>query len=177
MHRLFTAIRPPESIRGQLLDLMEGMSDARWQDEDQIHLTLRFIGEVDKHQAHDLAAALHNVRYPPFQLALEGLGTFSRRRQPTILWAGVIPDEPLRALHRKIDQAAQRVGLEPDRRAYSPHITLARLDRSSTTLGEFLRAHGNLASEAFEIKSFGLYESELAPGGAIHTLVETYPLG
>ena len=119
MHRLFVAIRPPEAVRSQLLDLMEGVKGARWQDEDQLHLTLRFIGEVDRHLARDIAAALGSIHHPRFEIALSGLGTFERRGQPVTLWSGVSPHEPLKALHKKVDQAVLRAGVAPDRRAYN----------------------------------------------------------
>lgn len=176
MHRLFVAIRPPQTIREQLLGLMGGISGARWQSDEQIHLTLRFIGEVDRHVAEDAAVALTAVRQQSFEVALNGIGTFSHRGQPEVIWAGVAPHEPLKALHKKIDQACVRAGLEPERRAYSPHITLARLKRESGPVGGLLEAAGSVASAPFCVDSFALYESQLTPDGAVHTMVERYPL-
>jgi RNA 2',3'-cyclic 3'-phosphodiesterase len=177
MHRLFVAIRPPEAIRERLLDLMEGVKGARWQDEDQLHLTLRFVGEVDRHQADDIAAALGTIRHPPFEIAMSGIGSFDRRGQPVTLWAGVSPHEPLKSLHKKVDQAVQRAGVEPDHRAYMPHITLARLNRSTGPIAPILESASGLSSQRFTVDSFGLYESDLSPQGAIYSVVERYPLG
>jgi RNA 2',3'-cyclic 3'-phosphodiesterase len=177
MHRLFVAIRPPEAIRERLLDLMEGVKAARWQDEEQLHLTLRFVGEVDRHQADDIAAALGTIRHPPFEVAVSGIGSFDRRGQPVTLWAGVSPHEPLKSLHKKVDQAVQRAGVEPDHRAYLPHITLARLNRSTGPIAPLLESAGALSSPPFPVDSFGLYESHLSPQGAIYTVVERYSLG
>lgn len=177
MHRLFVAIHPPAAIREQLVDLMEGIRGARWTDEDQLHLTLRFIGEVDRHQADDVAAALGSIHHPRFEIALTGLGSFDRRGQPTHIWAGVAPHEPLKALHNKIDQALARAGVEPDRRAYLPHITLARLHRSTGPIDILLQSAGGLVSAPFAVDDFHLYESELTPDGAIHSVVERYSLG
>jgi 2'-5' RNA ligase len=112
MHRLFVAIRPPAPVRAQLLELMGGVAGARWLSDDQLHLTLRFIGEVDRHLARDIDAALSAVHHPRFELALNGLGAFERRGEPVTLWAGVAPEAPLRALHNKVDQALLRVGAE-----------------------------------------------------------------
>ncbi len=176
MHRLFAAIRPPESVRTTLLDLMEGVAGASWQDEDQLHLTLRFIGEVDRHQAEDVAALLGTVRQPRFGIALNGLGTFERRGVPVTLWAGVAPHQPLKSLHKKVDQAVQRAGVEADHRAYAPHITLARLSRSGGPLAPWLEKAGDLSSPEFTVDSFALYESELSPKGAVYTIVERYKL-
>ncbi len=176
MHRLFVAIRPPERIRRLLLAIMGGVGGARWQTDDQLHLTLRFIGEVDRHRAGDIHAALGAIHHPSFDIALSGLGAFDRRGQPETIWAGVTPQEPLRTLHKKVDQAIARVGVEPDQRAYLPHITLGRLKRSSRRIGDLLAASGGLTSEPFPVDRFALFESKLTPDGAVYTAVETYPL-
>jgi 2'-5' RNA ligase len=176
MHRLFVAIRPPRSVRDRLAGLMGGVRGARWQAEDQLHLTLRFIGEVDRHKAADLHAALGAVRHPSFEVAIGGLRSFERRGEATTLWAGVTPHAPLKALHKKVDQACLLAGVEPDRRAYLPHITLARLGRAAGPLHSLLESAGGLTGEPFLVNEFGLYESELTPGGPIHTIVDRYPL-
>jgi 2'-5' RNA ligase len=177
MHRLFVAIRPPSPIRKMLLGAMGGISGARWQSEDQLHLTLRFIGEVDRHRAGDVHAALGAVHQPPFDLALNGIGAFERRGLAGAVWAGVTPHAPLRALHKKVDAALARVGLAPDERAYLPHITLARLKRSSGPVGNLLEQSGGLTSPAFTVDSFALFESDLTEEAAVYSIVERYPLG
>ena len=177
MHRLFVAIRPPQHIRGLLLGAMGGISGARWQSDDQLHLTLRFIGEVDRHCAGDILAALGGIHHRRFDIALSGLGTFDRRGQLETVWAGVTPHEPLKVLHNKIDQAIARVGVEPEQRAYLPHITLARLKRSSGPVRNLLEQSGGLRSDPFTVDRFALYESKLTPEGAVYHVVETYELG
>jgi 2'-5' RNA ligase len=176
MHRLFVAIRPPRSIRAQLLGLMGGVRGARWQSDDQLHLTLRFIGEVDRPVAEDVAAALGAVRHPPFEIAVDGIGAFERRGRPEALWAGVTPHQPLKALHAKIDQACVRAGLEPERRAYLPHITLARLGRAAGPVAGLLEESGGVTGPPFPVDGFGLFESALTPEGALYSLVERYKL-
>ena len=176
MHRLFVAIRPPVPVRNALLAIMGGIGGARWQNDDQLHVTLRFIGEVGRHRAEDVAAALGSLRSGRFDMALAGLGVFERRGNPETLWAGVTPHAPLHALHKKIDQAVTRVGCPPDRRAYAPHITLARLRSESREVQAFLSQHGDLASAPFPVDSFALFESALTPGGAIYSMVERYSL-
>ena len=176
MHRLFVAIRPPDRIRDLLLAAMGGISGARWQSDEQLHLTLRFIGEVDRHRAGDVHAALGTIHQPAFELAINGLGTFDRRGRPETVWAGVAPNEPVRLLHNKVDQAVARVGIEPDQRAYLPHITLARLKRSSGSVGGLLEEAGGLTSPPFAVESFGLFESQLTPDGAVYTQIERYSL-
>ena len=176
MHRLFVAIRPPRRIRDLLLGAMGGISGARWQSEDQLHLTLRFVGEVDRHGAGDVHAALGAIHHPRFEVAISGLGTFDRRGQAETVWAGVAPQEPLKTLHKKIDQALVRVGVEPDQRAYFPHITLARLKRSSGRVRDLIEQSGGLRSEPFPVERFFLFESKLTPEGAVYTPIEAYPL-
>lgn len=176
MHRLFVAIRPPALARAHLLSLMGGVAGARWQDEDQLHLTLRFIGEVDRHLAQDVDAALAGIRQAPFEIAASGIGAFERRGLAHTLWAGIAPQEPPKALARKIDQALTRVGLEPESRAYHPHITLARLPRGAGTLGGLIESSGAVAGPSFEVTDFCLFESRLTPDGPVYSVAERYPL-
>jgi 2'-5' RNA ligase len=177
MHRLFVAIRPPGPVRARLLDLMGGVAGARWKSDDQLHLTLRFIGEVDRHLARDVDAALSGVHHPAFSIALNGLGLFERRGEPVTLWAGVAPHEPLHALHKKVDQALVRVAVEPDRRAYMPHVTIARLPPGAGPVRSLIEQSGGIAGAPFEVADFCLYESRLTPEGPVYALAERYSLG
>ncbi|HYN47101.1 MAG TPA: RNA 2',3'-cyclic phosphodiesterase [Allosphingosinicella sp.] len=176
MHRLFVAIKPPAAIRGLLLGAMGGISGARWQKDDQLHLTLRFVGELDRHRAGDVHAALGGIHHAAFEIALNGIGAFDRRGQAEAVWAGVTPHEPVKALHKKVDAALVRVGIEPEQRAYLPHITLARLKRSSGPVGNLLEESGGLVSAPFAVDSFALFESTLTPEGAVYSIVERYKL-
>ena len=176
MHRLFVAIRPPASVRALLLGAMGGISGARWQSEDQLHLTLRFVGEVDRHRGGDIHAAWGAIHHAPFEIALNGIGAFERRGQADTVWAGVAPHEPLKALHKKVDAALTRVGVAPDQRAFLPHVTLARLKRSSGPVGNLLEQSGGLTSPLFAVDHFALFESTLTPEGAVYTIVERYSL-
>lgn len=176
MHRLFVALRPPPPIRALLLGLMGGVLGARWQSEDQLHLTLRFVGEVDSRTADDVAAALGSIRFDLPPLRLSGCGMFDTRGTPNALWAGVAPRDPLAALHRKVDAAIVRAGLEPERRAFVPHITLARLPGSAGPIDRFLVDHAGLVSPDFTVTHMSLYESRLGHGGANYEPVERYAL-
>ena len=175
MHRLFVAIRPPVEVRTKLLSLMHGIAGARWQADDQLHLTLRFIGEVDGRSAEDLATLLGTIRFTPFAIAVSGLGCFERKGRAETIWAAVQPREPLAQLYQKIDRACKQVGLRPDERAYLPHITLARLNRSTGPVDPFMAQHAGLASPPFTVDSFGLFESRLTPTGAHYHMAATYP--
>ncbi|HYJ30494.1 MAG TPA: RNA 2',3'-cyclic phosphodiesterase [Allosphingosinicella sp.] len=177
MHRLFVAVRPPSPIRQRLIQAMGGITGARWQTDGQLHLTLRFIGEADRHLAHDIHAALGAIHHPRFEIAVNGLGTFERRDRPETVWAGVAPHESLKALHKKVDQALARVGIGPDTRAFHPHITLARLNRSAGPVHDFLADAAGLSTPPFTVDGFTLYESRLSLEGAVYTAVELYALG
>ena len=176
MHRLFVAIRLPAPVRAQLLGLMGGVAGARWLSEDQLHLTVRFIGEVDRHLARDVDAALSSLHHPRFSIAVNGLGVFERRGEPVTLWTGVAPHAPLHALHKKVDQALVRVGVEPDRRAYAPHVTIARLPRGAGPVRALVEQSGGVAGPPFAVEEFCLYESRLTPEGPVYTLAERYAL-
>ena len=177
MHRLFVAIRPPEHIRDLLIDAMDDSPDFRWQNDEQLHLTLRFIGEVDRHMAADLTDALARIRAPRCTARIKGVGSFDHRNAGA-LWAGVEPKEPLAALAAKVERACQHVGLDPEHRAFHPHITLARWKgRRTHEVGDFLGRRRGLGSEPFEVDRFVLFESRLSRHGAHYEEALSYPLG
>lgn len=175
-HRLFIALRPPRPIRTLLLDTMQGVSAARWQVDDQLHITLRFIGEVDRHQGEDIAAALGSLHAAPLDLRLHGVGSFDTLGRPNALWAGLAPVAPLAALHRKISQLLLRIGMAPETRAFLPHITLARLSRSAGMVDGFLAHHSHLTSPEFRCEHVILYESEMGHGGSRYHPIARFPL-
>jgi 2'-5' RNA ligase len=175
-HRLFVALRPPRPVRALLIHAMHGISGARWQSDEQLHLTLRFIGEVDHHRAEDIAAALGALHAPAITARIAGVGLFERQGRPHMVWAGVDPHEPIAALHRKVGQLLARVGVAPETRAFLPHVTLARLNRGSGPVAPFLALNSDLASTDFDFSEVLLYESELAHGGSRYHPVARYPL-
>ncbi|HXH16441.1 MAG TPA: RNA 2',3'-cyclic phosphodiesterase [Sphingomonas sp.] len=180
MIRLFVALRPPPPIRQSLLDIMEGVPSARWQDDEQLHVTLRFIGEVERPVAEDVAIVLSQVVAPVPSVALAGVGRFEMRGRTDTLWAAVTPHDALAALHRKVDQACVRAGLEPERRAYLPHITVARLARSAGAgfaSEAWLATHAGLASAPFPLSHLVLYQSHLGRDGATYEPVARWGLG
>lgn len=179
MHRLFVALRPPAPVRDLLLDAMDGVPDARWQDDAQLHITLRFIGEVDGRQAEDIAQALSSIAAAAPTVAVAGVGSFESGGRAHSLWAGVAPAEPLAALHRKVDRAVVMAGLMPERRAFVPHITLARLSRGTgghPAVGAWLAAHASMTGPAFTPDRLILYESTLGRGGARYEPRAAWPL-
>lgn len=176
MHRLFVAIRPPEAIRDLLVDAMDDSPALRWVGDDNLHLTLRFIGEVERPLATDIATALERIRSEPFDLRLTGLGCFDRRSGGA-LWAAVAPREPVAALAAKVERACVAAGVQAERRAFHPHITLARYGRDSRRDAEdFAKRQAALASPAFRVDRFTLFESHLSRHGPIYDAIAEFPL-
>jgi RNA 2',3'-cyclic 3'-phosphodiesterase len=177
MHRLFVALRPSPEIRRRCLAAMAGGPPGwAWQDEAQLHVTLRFIGEVQRPVAEDIAAALGSIRSLSVELGLRGVGFFDQGRQG-VLFARAIPRAPLEALHKKVDRALTNVGLEPERRAFLPHITLARRRRSGADPAGWIEAHAALAAEPEPIGEFILYESHLGRDGPHYEAIAEFRLG
>ncbi|MCA0902420.1 RNA 2',3'-cyclic phosphodiesterase [Qipengyuania aquimaris] len=173
--RLFVGLRPPPAHRDHLIDLMQGVDEARWQDDDQLHLTLRYVGDVETHQADDLAEKLGSIDFEPFDLVITSTGFFERKGHIRALWAGVEQSEALLRLQSKVERACQAVGLEAEGRKFLPHISLARLNSASGPAQAFLSATSRLRLEPWTVQEFVLYESELHPEGSIYTPIVRYP--
>ncbi len=177
MHRLFVAIDLPQEVKQSLVALQAGLPGARWVGTEGLHLTLRFIGDVNSTEADDIHAALATVTGAPLMARLESAGTFPGRGGPRVLWAGAVRDTPLERLKRRVDAALRRAGCAPDSRKFAPHVTLARLKGVSTERTAAFVAHiaPRIAAE-FAVREFVLFSSRLAPDGAVHTAEATYPL-
>lgn len=176
MHRLFVAFVPPEEMIDCLVEVMDGEPEGlRWISEEQLHCTLRFIGEVERPVAEDLAHALADVRAPAMQCRLDGVGAFDRGRRGA-LWARMAPREPIEALHHKIDRIVTACGLPPERRAFLPHVTLARWSGRAVEHRGWSERHGGLSSPAMTVGRFTLFESDLTRAGPIYREVAHYPL-
>ena len=174
--RLFVAIDLPDDVTDSLERLCTGLPGARWTNPEQYHLTLRFIGEVGGLVYRDIEAGLAEVDFEPFTLSVQGFGHFPPRGEPKVLWAGVSGREPVDQLRRAVDRVMQSAGIEPERRKFSPHVTVARFPGGAPIqrLQRFLAGHALYRSEPFEVDSFHLYSSQLHQDGAIHTLEASY---
>jgi 2'-5' RNA ligase len=177
MHRLFVAIRPPENVCDLLIDAMDDSPDLRWVSEEQLHLTLRFVGEVERPVANDLAVALGTLRSERFDLRISGVGRFDQKRGGAV-WAGVEPKAPVAALAAKVERACQSIGIEAEKRSFHPHVTLGRWSgRSSPTADRLVARLGGLASDPFAVQRFSLFESHLSRHGPHYEVVAEYELG
>lgn len=177
MPRLFVAIDPPDNIKKNLETMFFGIQGARWVPLDQLHLTTRFIGEVDGSMFLDIKQVLEEARIPPFDIRLKGVGHFPPRGKPRVIWVGLDNSDPLQMLRKKIDSALMKIGVEPEGRKYSPHITLARLKNTPLQkVTNFLAGNGLFSQDPFEVTEFVLYSSTLTRKGAIHTVEKMYSL-
>lgn len=178
MYRLFIAVDFPEDIVQQLTRLCYGMPGARWVNEDQLHLTLRFIGDVDGARFREIKEELASIKVPSFRMALKGIGHFPPRKNPRVLWAGVEKNDTLLLLKSRIDAALGRLGLPGDDRKFAPHVTLARFREPPhlNRLTAYISGNNLFATMPFAVNTFHLYSSQLTPKGAIHTIEASYPL-
>jgi RNA 2',3'-cyclic 3'-phosphodiesterase len=177
MIRLFIAIDIPSPLRLLLHAMGHGIPGARPVGEDQIHLTVRFIGEVEGGMAKDIEEALTEVRATPFTLSIKGVGHFPPRGAPRVLWAGLSPSDELLQVRNRIERQLIACRLPAEQRKFAPHITIARLkDCSLKRLGEYLAGNALFQTDEFPVDSFSLYVSRLTKSGAIHSVVRNYPL-
>ena len=177
MIRLFSAIRIPGLLAASLVERQHGVQDARWQPPESLHITLRFFGDIPEPQADDLDQALAVIGGRRFELRLEGAGYFGEGDRIRAIWAGVAESPPLRALAARCETAARRVGLKPETRNYTPHVTLAYLTRPDPAqVAAWLQSHNLLKSDPFVVDRFGLDSSWPGRSGAVYRLEREYLL-
>ncbi|GEO80918.1 RNA 2',3'-cyclic phosphodiesterase [Pararhodospirillum oryzae] len=177
MIRLFVALVPPQSVRGSLADLGRGIPGVRWMPPESLHLTLRFLGEVEEGLAREIDAALLGVRWSPVPVRLRDLGVFGKGARRHTLWAGVEPGPALAGLKGRIDASLRPLGIAGDARQFSPHITLARLTRPhEERLQAFIEGASLLVGGTFVADSFTLFSSHLGREGPHYEPWATYPL-
>lgn len=177
MIRLFIAITPPPDLRRDIAELARAVPGGRPVPLEQLHCTLKFIGDVEGGKLLDIKEALTGVSRPAFSLGLRGVGIFPLRGLPRVVWAGIEPGEELGQLRRDIETILFTVGVPKEKQKFTPHLTLARLNNPSISrLQEFLAGNSLLRSPLFVISEFTLYSSQLTPKGAIHSALAVYPL-
>ena len=177
VYRLFVAVDLPETVRQLTAELRGGIPGARWVPAEQLHLTLRFIGDADETRFQAIRERLGRITAKQFPMALQGTGCFPSPKRPRILWVGVEAGEPLTHLQRQVEEALVALGITPEDRPFSPHITLARLKEPRTSeVIAFNATHGTLHSAPWTVDAFYLYSSTLTSQGASHRREATYPL-
>ncbi len=177
MIRLFAALALPDAVRERLALVRAPLPGARWVPPENMHVTLRFIGEVEPPTAAEIDDVLSRIAAPPFDIRLAGLGTFGSRGRVRTLWAGVEISEPLARLQAKIEAACVRAGLPPERRKFHAHVTLARCkDVREAPASEFIATHNGFNMPALPIDTFVLYSSRTGRSGAVYSPEAVYPL-
>jgi 2'-5' RNA ligase len=176
MPRLFTGLEIPASVAQSLAMMRGGLPGARWIDQENYHLTLRFIGDIDDALAREIAGLLGRVQRGTFELRLDGLLSFGGRK-PRAVVAAASPVAPLMELQAEHERLLQRLGLEPEGRKYTPHVTLARLrDSSSHDVADYLATRHPFRPPPFRVSRFVLYSSRASVGGGPYVVEAAYPL-
>ena len=176
MLRLFIGLEIPQEIGQSLAMLRGGVPGARWIDPENYHLTLRFIGDVDDDTAHEINSMLERVRRRSFELRLDGLTSFGGRK-PRAIVATAAPTPALLEIKAEQERMMQRIGLEPEGRKFTPHVTLARLrDVSSHQVADYLSARGHFRTPPFTVSRFVLFSSRASVGGGPYVVEASYPL-
>jgi len=175
MPRLFTALEIPASLRTRLSLMRAPLHGARWVEAENMHLTLRFAGDIDGRTADDFADQLADIGAAPFPVSIAGAGAFGGR-DPRVLWAGVAPSPQLEALYRANERAARAAGLETDPRTFKPHVTLARMRGvRQSAVAQFLGEFGDLHMEPFTVTRFVLLSARPGSGGPPYGIEAEYP--
>jgi 2'-5' RNA ligase len=176
MPRIFTGLELPSDVAQSLATLRGGLPGARWIDPDDYHVTLRFIGDVDDTLAREVALLLGKVSRPSLELRLDGLSSFGGRR-PRAVIATLAQTPALMELQAEHERLMQRVGLEPEGRKFTPHVTLARLrDSSSRQVADYLATRPFLAPLPFRVTRFVLFSARASVGGGPYVVEAVYPL-
>lgn len=177
MIRLFVAIPIDTEIRRKLNGLGKMIPGASPVSEEQIHLTLRFIGEVESTLFHDIRERMYELQSGPLQISVKGTGHFPPRGTPRVIWAGIKPAGDVIILRNRVNTILSKCGIAYEQRKFHAHITLARLKNSSPKrVADFLAGNVLLQSPVFTIDRVHLYSSKLTANGAIHRIEGSYPL-
>jgi 2'-5' RNA ligase len=176
--RLFIALTLPPPVRDLLAALAGPLPGVTWTQPGQLHVTLRFLGDVPADRMEPMIARLAAVRVAPFILPIEGIGTFPPNRPPRVLWIGVGSGHPrLFQLRQRVDDALLAAGLQLDVRTFHPHVTLARCtENAAPAVSHWMHLHRTVTPPPFRVEAFDLYASELHSTGAVHTLKQRFPL-
>ena len=176
MTRLFVGLKIPEDIREELLSLCSGLENVRWVKKENFHITLQFIGEVQKSYLDDLVQSLSEIRFSQFDLTLNGINFFNSTRFIRSIWTGIREKENLIKLHSKINISIEKAGISFKRRKFMPHVSIARFTRQSgSRFQDYIERNALFSSRSFTIENFTLFESVLKSDGPIYLTNTTFP--
>lgn len=176
MPKLFFGLEIPEAVKPDLLHVRAQVDGARWQSEQQLHLTLAFLGQVDEHRVALACDLARKVTAPPCELDVRGVGCFGSPDHPKILWAGVAPEQALVELQQSLAAHLASSGFKLKNHPFKPHITLSRFGARSGSVAALLKAHENTDFGILPVNDFVLFESTPGPEGSVYTVLERFVL-
>ncbi|MEJ2658442.1 MAG: RNA 2',3'-cyclic phosphodiesterase [Desulfobacterales bacterium] len=183
--RTFVAIEIPENITSSLHELQQGLKDygiiIRWIHPENIHLTLKFLGDVEAADIDDISGAISNAAdgVSPISLKPKGIGIFPGIKRPRVLWVGLTGQlEFLIRLQKSLDENLRNIGFPQEKRPFKGHLTIGRIKAKMDIkkLGDALIAFRNFESETFIADKIILFKSELKPQGAVYTSLASVSL-
>jgi 2'-5' RNA ligase len=176
MPRLFIGLELPEIVRMRLGLVSGPLPGARWIEPEDMHLTLRFAGDMDNRQADELVGFLEGIETEPFEITIREVGAFGGR-EPRVIFAGTDPNPRLDALQRAVERACRSAGLAPEPRAFKPHVTLARLKGTKPdVVARFLGSRAGLVIGPITVDRFVLFSSKPRVGGGPYVVESVFPL-
>ncbi|MBN1896630.1 MAG: RNA 2',3'-cyclic phosphodiesterase [Candidatus Aenigmarchaeota archaeon] len=175
--RLFIAVDIPEYIRSTISDfrIPSDAAKIRWVEKDNIHLTLRFLGDTEEKRLDEIVNALRKVEFSPFRCSVSGFGVFPDMHRPRVIWAGITPEDDVIYLHKKIDDALDDPGFQKE--MFTSHITIGRVKivsdllKMEKHLHELMEKHFSMA---FTVSCFKLKKSTLTPDGPVYEDVMSF---
>jgi 2'-5' RNA ligase len=183
--RCFIAIEIPESIKKSIAEIIDSLKesgpDVKWVSDQNIHITLQFLGETKESLIPDIKEALHKIlaTYSPFYIKIAGVGCFPSGRRPRVIWVGMEEPQTLINLYKDINEEMAKFGYQKDERGFTPHVTIGRVKPNRNT-GELLRRLDEIRAirfSDFEVQGIRLMKSELKPSGAIYHSLAEIPFG
>ncbi len=175
--RLFIAVPLPDTVTDQFADLQQPIDWLRWQDRNQLHITLKFLGETDPERVPEINQNLSQIQLPAFSMTIKGFGYFPKDKQPRVLWSGIDNNQSLQKLQQSVEQTCTDIGFDAEGRPFKPHITIARIDGGSKRdVMSFINQHKKFSIPDVPVDEFVLYESKLSSEGATHIRKKSFNL-
>ena len=176
MPRLFTGLEIPAHVASDLAGLQGGLPNARWVDPGDFHVTLAFLGDVDRHTANDADELFARIEKPAMKLRIVGLDLFGTKK-PTSIFARVASDKALTELQAAHDGVLRRLGVPVQKRRFQPHVTIARTARcEAKAIAKFMGQAAGYMSDPFPVTRTVLYSARDSVGGGPYHAERTYPL-
>ena len=178
--RVFLALELDSTVKKQLIRLQQRLSavgaDVHWVHKDQIHLTMKFLGDLTDQMAVDICRLCQNVaaEFGPFEFGVQGGGCFSNHGRPRVIWVGIDdPSGSVRRLHERLEATLAPLGLRRELRSFKPHVTLGRVrsGKNAQELRSAVKKHEDFEAGITSAEEITIFSSQLSPDGPIHTVI------